>query len=182
MNLPKKRDLRPPHGVSRVLNNAVHPTILLVKRVKDSWSLTINVPNAMPLTISLLVTHQMFVFVAIAGLTFWHSRKMLKQGLSIIQVKENCNMIKIRIKDLHQDSPRCADKCGLYNVSGCPRNCSLRLRTAFSCPYCKTIRCFYGGNNPLVCHSCKRSLPDMYLMKSDMNNAVRVIYHLNEDT
>lgn len=89
-------------------------------------------------------------------------------------------MLRITIQDLHNNSPRCVNNCGKYKVDGCGNNCTLRFRVSFACPHCKVVKCFYGGNNPQNCSTCKKSLPDMYTIKTNDGVGVRVKYHLKE--
>jgi hypothetical protein len=90
-------------------------------------------------------------------------------------------MIKFTIQDLHRDSPRCADQCERYMESGCGA-CALRLRTAFKCSHCDSIRHYYGANSPMHCPVCKRPLPDLYAIAQVKHHYVRVKYHLEEAT
>jgi hypothetical protein len=86
-------------------------------------------------------------------------------------------MIKFTMQDLHRNSPRCADLCERYVETGCG-TCTLRFRTAFKCPHCKTVSHYYGTNSPMTCQTCKRVLPDLYAIAQVKHHYVRVKYHL----
>jgi len=150
----------------------------------------------MPLINSLVMMHRMFAFAAIVGLILFPLKTTNQQELNITQVteydylqskssacdspKENNNMIKMTIQDLHLGSPECPSNCGNYKIDGCVGVCTSRFRTTFICPNCNSVHCFYGASNPKICGSCTKTLPDMFLMRSDKSHYTRITYHLEE--
>ena len=88
-------------------------------------------------------------------------------------------MFKLVSTDLFDKSPRCSTRCNKYEASGCDA-CTLRIRTIFTCDNCGVVRVFYGGNAPNSCSACKRSFPDMYLLKSEYLTMTRIKYHLEK--
>jgi len=85
-------------------------------------------------------------------------------------------MFKITIQDLHEDSPSCNKPGAGYREGGCAGFCGLRFRVFFKCPYCSTIKHFYGTNNPVHCTVCKRKLPDVYALQVKHHYS-RIKYH-----